>query len=136
MATTAKEVTVCMPLFLHLSDRPKAKKYIINLNYYKTWHYLAMNNVKKKYKEIATPLLEGVRFNKKVELTFTLWMGTRRRVDRANPLCIHEKFFCDVLTESGCIPDDNDDYIEATHYYTGGVDKENPRVEIRIAEVA
>ena len=29
------------------------------------------------------------------------------------------------------IPDDNDDYIKATHYYSD-YDKDNPRVEITI----
>ena len=47
-------------------------------------------------------------------------------------LSIHEKFFCDAMTEYGCIADDNDDYIKSTKYLSGGIDKENPRVEIII----
>lgn len=135
MAETTQEVIISMPLYVQLSKKEKAKKYHINLNVYNQWHYIAKNNIKVKYKEIASPKLEGLVFDKKIELTFTLWKATKRKVDRANPLSIHEKFFCDALTELGCIPDDNDDHVYATHYYTGGLDRENPRVDITIKEV-
>jgi hypothetical protein len=39
------------------------------------------------------------------------------------------------MVAHGCIPDDNDDYISASHYVSGEVDSENPRVEITICEV-
>ena len=44
----------------------------------------------------------------------------------------HEKFFCDSLVDLGKLPDDNDDYILESHYYTGSVDVVDPRVEIFI----
>jgi len=64
-----------------------------------------------------------------------MFRGDNRRVDRANVLSIHEKFFCDALTKHGFIPDDNDKHIKSTHYYSGGIDKLNPRVEIEITIV-
>jgi Holliday junction resolvase RusA-like endonuclease len=56
-------------------------------------------------------------------------------VDRANVLSVHEKFFCDALVESGCLPDDNDLYIKKTTYVSKGVEPGNGRVEIEITEI-
>ena len=52
------------------------------------------------------------------------------KTDRSNVLSIHEKFFCDALVELGKLPDDCDRHIGETHYYTGGYDPNDPRVEI------
>jgi len=128
--------TVSMPLQVFLPRKTKEdKKYIINLNNYRNWSFIVSNQVKKAYSDIAKEKIETVEFGLPVKLTFTLWKRDKRLIDRANPLCIHEKFFCDALTTYGCIEDDNDKFIHSTHYYTGGIDKENPRVDIEIKEI-
>lgn len=125
-------VTIPMPLFVMVPRKTMPdKKYIINMNYYRNWHRMTENQIKNQYAEIVKPQVEGMSF-KKVELTFTLFKGSKRRMDRANVLSIHEKYFCDALVHAGCLEDDNDDFLEATHYYTGGIDRENPRVEVEI----
>jgi len=125
-----------MPLYVVLErKRPRAdgkiKKDYINLNLYRNWHFQKSNQIKKRYKEIAYPQIKDLRFNA-IKLSFALYRANNRLVDRANLLSIHEKFFCDALVECGCIEDDNDDIIVSTYYYTAGIDKENPRVEIFI----
>ena len=109
------------------------RKVIINLNGYRNWHYLVSNQIKKQYKEDIAPQLEGLVFPTPISIEFIYYKGSRRRSDRSNVLSIHEKFFCDALTELGCIEDDNDDYIKETKYKSGGIDKDNPRVEIVIS---
>jgi len=132
----SKEVTISMPLYVMVPRKTMPdKKFIINLNYYRNWHRMTENNIKNQYAAVAHPHLEGLTFKGKIELSFTLYKASRRRMDRANVLSIHEKYFCDAMVHSGCIEDDNDDFLEATHYYTGGVDKDNPRVEIKITEI-
>jgi len=124
------EYIVIMPTYIVMGVK-KIKKYYINLNQYRNWHFHVSNNLKVKYKELVYSQIKDLNFNK-IKLVFTYYKPSKRRVDRANILSIHEKFFCDALVESGCIPDDNDDYIVSTHYYSGGLDRENPRVEIKI----
>ena len=112
----------------------KIKRYHLNLNQYRNWHFQVSNKLKVTYKEIISPQLVDLSF-KKIELKFTLYKSSKRKVDRSNVLTVHEKFFCDALVETGCIEDDNDEFLEATHYYSGGIDKENPRVEIEITKL-
>lgn len=71
----------------------------------------------------------------KISLEFVLYKKDKRRQDRANALSIHEKFFCDALVEGSFIGDDSDNYIESTTYRTGGIDKENPRVDIYVTDL-
>ena len=126
--------TVSVPLYIGLGKKVH-KKHYINLNAYRNWHYMVSNKVKQEYKQRLKFELEGIKFNSKIKLEFVLWKKDKRRTDRANVLSVHEKFFCDALTEYGCIPDDNDNYIESTFYRTGGIDKKYPRVDIIITEI-
>lgn len=126
--------TIVAPLFVMLPRKTKEdKKIIINLNGYRNWHYIISNEAKKKYKLAIREQLRGLKYNTPINLTFKLFKGSRRKSDRANVLSIHEKFFCDALTEYGVIEDDSDEFIGETRYCSGGLDKLNPRVEIMIS---
>lgn len=123
-----------MPLCFETGVNKKVKRYI-NMNAANTWHFQVKNQVKKLYETHAWEKIHKMRFNKRIKLELVLWKKDKRLGDRSNVLCMHEKFFCDALTKSGCIIDDNDIYIESTFYRTGGIDKLNPRVDIIITEV-
>ncbi len=126
-----------MPLFVDIGKQrgtDKPRRFYFNLNNYRNWHFQVCNKVKAAYKEIMAPKVRGVILGR-TYLTFTLHRGDKRKVDRANILSIHEKFFCDALVECGCLADDDDSFIDSTHYYTGNIDKENPRVDIGIIEL-
>jgi Holliday junction resolvase RusA-like endonuclease len=123
------------PLYIILAKSKLGKKYHLNLNNYRNWQSAVSNNLKKKYKEIVSSQLVGKKLKHPVEIKFTYIKGQNRKVDRANVLSVHEKFFCDALVECGCIPDDNDLYISKTTYVSNGVDPGNGRVEIEITEV-
>lgn len=123
------------PLFLILSTKPNGKKYHLNLNQYRNWHFQVSNNLKRKYLDVMETQMSKVTFDSPIRLIFTLHRPDKRRVDRSNILCIHEKFFCDALTHYKCIKDDNDQFIVETVYRTGCIDKTNPRVDIQIEPI-
>jgi hypothetical protein len=129
------EYKIVAPLFVVLPRKTKAdRKMIINLNNYRNWHYIVSNLIKIVYKEtILEQLVRLPYFTEPIKLVFKLFKGSNRKSDRSNVLSIHEKFFCDALTDCGCIVDDADEFIKETKYISGGIDKENPRVEITIA---
>jgi hypothetical protein len=121
------------PLEIYLPRKTmKDKKILINLNVYRNLHRFSENQAKKIYCELMKEQMEGLVLETPITLTYSLYKRSNRKLDRANPLCIVEKYFCDALVEHGCIPDDNDEYISWSHYETGGVDKINPRCEITI----
>lgn len=124
------------PLFVTLPRKTKAdKKILLNLNVYRNLHFISNNQAKEIYCEEMSKQLKGIKFKNKIDITFTLFRGRNGLVDRSNILSIVEKFFCDALVHNGCLPDDNDEFITATHYYSGGYDKDKGRVEITVAMV-
>ena len=112
----------------------KDKKVYLNLNVYRNLHFQINNQAKEKYNELMREQLQNVKLQTPIELKFVLYKKQNRKTDRSNILSICEKFFCDALVYHQCIKDDNDDFIKSSHYYSGGIDKENPRVEIFILE--
>jgi hypothetical protein len=110
------------------------KKILINLNVYRNLHRFSENQAKKIYCELMEDQMEGVVLKTPITLTYSLYKRSKRKLDKANILCIVEKYFCDALVYYECIPDDSDEYITWSHYETGGTDKDNPRAEITIGE--
>jgi len=127
------EITISMPLYLECGVR-KIKRHHINLNNYRNLHHQVSNNLKRQYSDLACAKLykHKNKMYSKIKLEFTYYKPTKAKRDRANILSIHEKFFCDAMTKAGVIPDDNDDYIKSSYYCSGGLDRENPRVDIKI----
>lgn len=131
-----KSITIIAPLFIMLPRKTMPdKKYIINLNNTKSRQYIVLNQIKAAYKEAIRSQLEGVKLKPRVRVDLTYWKPTNRRSDRSNVLCVHEKFALDAVVELGCLEDDSDEFIAHTHYYGGELDRENPRVEIKITEI-
>jgi hypothetical protein len=126
---------ITCPLFVMIPRKTKAdKKIILNLNGFRNWHHITSNQAKVMYKDAIRSQLEGLTFAPPVKLRFRYWKPTARRSDRSNVLSIHEKFACDAMVELGCLPDDSDEFIESCKYSGGEIDRENPRVEIRVVE--
>ena len=128
-------IKVISPIYVDLPRKTKKDKRIaLNLNVYRNLHFQINNQVKVEYTGEMILQLYKKSFPNPIHLEFVLYKPSKRKIDRANILCIVEKFFCDALTYFKCIPDDNDDHVLSTHYTTGGVDPQNPRVEIFIKD--
>lgn len=70
----------------------------------------------------------------KISVTYTLFVGSKRRLDIANVCAIVDKFFMDALVEMGKLPDDNYEHLTKITFLFGGYDKSNPRVEILLKD--
>lgn len=124
---------IILPLYVTLPRKTKAdRKMIINLNNYRNWHYIINNQIKEIYTEQLKDQLSNLKITGQIKLRFILYKASNRISDRSNVLSIQEKFFCDAMTHYGCILDDNDEIIVSTTYLSGGIDKENPRVEVYV----
>lgn len=125
-----------MPLFVEKGVR-KIRKYTINLNYMRGWNNLLYNDLKIIYTNLAVREIESkpiFRANE-VELTYYLFRKDKKLCDVNNILAAHDKFFQDAFVWCGCIPDDNFKHVKNTSFRFGGVDKENPRVNIVVTSI-
>lgn len=116
-----------------LSITVGSKRYILNLNNYRNWYFRTSNNIKIAYKKFIREQLVKIAFQfNKAKVSYTVYRDSNRRFDLGNVCSIHEKFFEDAAVEYGVFPDDKASVIQEVHYYNGGVDRKNPRVEIEV----
>lgn len=113
----------------------KKKRFTLNLNNYRNASYFLLNTAKKNYKQAVLPQLKQLPHFNKIKLTYVFYPNSRRRYDISNVCSIVDKFFSDVLVESGHLDDDNYNYLPDVLYCFGSIDKDNPRVEILIEEL-
>lgn len=114
----------------------KAKRYYLNMNNYRNWHHFLEGAIKKWYTaEMQKQMSEDIFF-KNVKCYLFYFVPNKKKRDRNNVLIIHDKYFMDALTTFGCMEDDNDNFVHSTSFHAGGMDKEHPRVEIFIEELA
>lgn len=115
--------------------RTKTSNFSLNLNIYRNTHYKVLNNMKITFKGIMAPHILKLPCMNKVTIEYKLFTKTRALCDVSNVCSIVDKFFSDALVELGKLPDDNYKHIPSVSYTFGGVDKQNPRVEILIQEL-
>ena len=109
----------------------KDKKCYLNLNNFRGWKSIVSNIIKTQYTEELEDVLAGVKIQTPITIQFKYFKPQNRKVDTSNVCSIVDKFFCDALVVHKCIEDDDDKHILKTSYLPGGLDRENPRVEIK-----
>ena len=111
------------------------KDFILNLNNYRNTHYRSLNTTKINYKKAIEPQVKELPNYTRIKVHYTIYPASHRRTDLGNVVSVHKKYFEDSLVEFGKIEDDDYNHIIFNSESFGEVDKENPRVEIRITEV-
>jgi len=114
--------------------KTKVKDFILNLNNYRNAHYQVLNKTKvefctlmdKKYPHEYEPAPGEVK------TTYTVYSGSKRKFDLPNVCSIVQKYFEDWMTHKGIIPTDDVTVITECEYKYGGIDKDNPRVDITV----
>lgn len=130
-------VTLESPIRIVLERVTKAdRKMALNLNSFRNNHHAVNNSVKRAYHELMLPVVEGafhgVSVGTPIRIDYSLFVGTRKKLDISNVLCIVDKNFQDVLVEAGIIEDDNYDYVTDVRFKFGGYDKGNEHVLITV----
>ena len=115
--------------------KEKDIKFILNLNEYRNAYYRVLNNAKKLYKQlISEQLLDKPRYER-VVILYKIHKGDNRRHDIGNILAVHQKFFEDALVELGKLPDDKSNLLPMVVYVGGGVNIDDPRVDITVYDL-
>ena len=127
---------IISPLFVTLPRKTvKDKRIALNMNTYRNLHHRISNDAKKAYSEALREQLEGLSIQTPVEVTYKVYKGSKRRLDKMNVISVVSKFLLDSITEYGCWEDDNDDYVKKETIMPTELDRENQRVEIIIKEI-
>lgn len=109
------------------------KRYYLNLNNYRNWHYQVSNNLKKKFKDLMHSQLYPLEPVKEIHsIKYVIFFGSKRRSDLMNVGTVIDKFLCDALQSYNIIPDDDKEFLHTFIFEYGGIDKGNPRVEVTI----
>jgi Holliday junction resolvase RusA-like endonuclease len=114
----------------------KKRTYYLNLNGFRNWNFQLSNQLKKLFKISVTSQIRAlVPCTKPVEITFVIYYPSNRAFDLDNIGSVVCKFTNDALVELGVLIDDNYNFVKKVTYVFGGVDKLNPRVDVKIEEI-
>lgn len=118
-----------LPLYF---ERPRSDNIPVTITWYRNAHYQTLRNVKSAYNEkIVGPQLEGCSpISTPLFVVFVLYVPDRSRRDLDNFVDIQKKFFMDVMVKEELIPEDSVFYVPMSVDLFGGIDKENPRVDV------
>lgn len=128
-----REYLISLPLFLEVGTKTK-KRYYINLNGYRNWCYRVSNVLKQQYKQEVEEVVSTLPNMNKISMTYYIYYPNNRVIDLDNIGSVSAKFFQDALVSYGKIIDDNYKFIKDIKFEFGGVDKDNPRVDVVIKE--
>ena len=127
---------IISPLFVTIPRKTvKDKRIALNMNTYRNLHHRISNDAKKAYSEALREQLRNLSIQTPVEVTYKVYKGSKRRLDKMNVVSVVSKFLLDSITDYGCWEDDNDDYVKTETILPTELDRENPRVEIIIKEI-
>lgn len=123
-----------LPMSLRLVGK---KATWLNMNWYRNAFYRELNDAKVLFKQRVEKMVieEGIDTLNQIHLHYDLYLPNKTRRDLRNVTSVVDKFFSDVLTEVGVIPDDNVDFVVSTSDAYRGLDRENPRVTVTIYPV-
>ena len=122
---------IISPIYLPVKMKLVADKVIsINMNNYRNWNFILSNKYKILYKDIMKEQLQWLRFNRKIKIEYTLFW--KKKPDWMNIISVISKFFLDAMVDYWCITDDNVNIVIGESWKDWWLDKDNPRVEIKI----
>lgn len=129
-----------MLLYLELPTHlrvPKVKSpFALNLNTYRNAHFRLLDKAKKYFATKVTPHIPDVVIREPVRFEYAIYMPTKRAYDVANVGSVIDKFTSDTLVSCNVMQDDNYEHLRSVTYKHGGIDRKNPRAELRIYEIS
>jgi len=131
-----KELRIISPLAVYIPRKTmKDKRIAINLNIYRNLNFMVNNQAKKIYKELVLEQIKGKQIETPVSITYRVYKGSKRHLDKGNIVCVTQKYLLDALTEEKVWTDDNDDFVKTEVMLPTRLDRTNPRCEILIRTI-
>lgn len=116
----------------------KENKFSINMNDYrqKGSKFFILNKAKQNYHlALKEQISKLPNLQYPIRCAYRVYKSSTREFDVNNVCSIADKFFMDALVEYGKLPDDNYKYYKGFDKTSfGGIDRQNPRIEVTILE--
>ena len=116
--------------------KPNGKWIPFSGSWYRNAYFHESNKVKVHYTETLAALqlknhspMVGVVYS-----LFVVFKPNKRRLDTDNYTTVHKKFFNDAMVKYGIIEDDDSETAALQISCYGGIDKDNPRVDIYVTQ--
>jgi len=126
---------ITLPIYYTYKEKKKQKTILVGMNKYERLHYIPRNDMKKHYYKLIKAKLTGIGAIKtKIATHYTVYYKNKT-CDAPNVVAVIDKMFMDALQEFGIIKQDNVQSYVKSSWDIGGMDRVNPRIEIKIFEV-
>jgi len=128
--------TFVLPVYYTIERKTKKNStHLIGANWLRNVHYHVKNQVKQYLAGlIHDQITEKFYIKNKYKVTYTYYYKNKRS-DLMNVISATSKALLDSLQECECIDDDSVEYCIEEVSKVGGLDKNNPRVEIILEEI-
>lgn len=126
-------VRFAIPLYTYIGS----KRFSLNLNQYRNAHFRDLARAKKNIEGLVFLALRdrGLKLEAPIKVTITLWKESKRLRDLSNVCSIADKFVLDAIVKCGIINDDDCETIPFVEYIYAGIDRENPRMDIKLETI-
>lgn len=117
----------------------KNKYFILNQNNYRNAHHRVLSSTKRGFTDVVKGLdLQNHLihpYDSPIRVHYTYYPASNRIYDKMNVCAIIDKYLMDALQKVGVITDDNYKLVDMPTMSHGGVDRENPRMEVEIIQL-
>jgi len=125
-----------MPIYWTEKFKTKPDKvHLIGMNFFRNAHHFIQNKLKQDLEQYLKDSFNGSLdiITSTYKVHYTLYYKNPA-CDGSNIIALSEKIFLDFAQSVNLITNDNVKYHLGSSWSIGGIDKENPRVEITIKE--
>jgi len=136
LSTSTEQVQLVKASFPLWVKTTKKKTVPVSVTWYRNAHFQELNKVKKMYaEELAERQLKNYSpMVTPVFVLFILFVRDKSRLDLDNYTGTHKKFFMDSLVTHKIIVDDTVFEAPLSIEVFGGIDKNNPRVDVYVSQ--
>ena len=103
----------------------KKRQLLVSLNNFFPMHFIAKNNTKSAYSDVAREWVKTLPKYKTIQPHYRLYFNTRHKRDLDNYTFPMHKFLMDAFVEGGVIKDDHYGYVTKVTTEFGGIDTDN-----------
>lgn len=122
-----------LPIYYTHIVKRQPSTILVGLNKYERMHHQPRNKMKQFYYALIRSKLALKPLKGKIATHYTLYYKNKT-CDAPNVVAVIDKILMDALQNYNIIEEDNVQTYISSSWCVGGIDKDNPRIEVEICE--